>query len=497
LSFPRGVEFAKKQAIRVLMMVILVPAAIWAQDNGSQSPSTGTGPQNPTPSTQPSPAPVPVSEPAPATVENYPASGLDSPSLGLIPSRSFLVLGAHVSESLDSNIGNNVANSALVGVTRALGSVMLQKMGSHSMTAFDYVGGVVYYPSQDPSISQIHQFDGEQKLMWRSGQVTFRDQFSYLPQGSFGFGAYGDSGSSVLGLGTIGFQGGALGTGLGGIFTLGDFGSLGQQSRIDNLAIVDLNQGLTKRSAITLAGGYGLIHFTDAAAGFINSNQITVQAGYDYQVTSKTQIALVYGFQQFQYPNIPGSSFITHVGTVMYNHRINGRMDLTLGAGPQIAIINNSPLFGGSNQTLTVTANASLRYRFPRTSLALSYNRYNTGGSGYFLGATSDIVRFSVSRPLSRVWTGTADIGYSHNDQLESGLVAAPIPTSTTSFQYLYAGATAQRPLGHHFDLFFSFQFDDQLFNSTVCATAPCNVQSQQYIGSIGLSWHTRPIRLD
>ncbi len=45
-----------------------------------------------------------------------------------------------------------------------MGSVMLQKMGSHSLTAFDYVGGVIYYPSQDPSISQIHQFDGEQKV---------------------------------------------------------------------------------------------------------------------------------------------------------------------------------------------------------------------------------------------------------------------------------------------------------------------------------------------
>ena len=480
------------------MMVMLALATSWAQSNNGQAQNpTANGPQTPPAPTAPTPAPASAPEPEPATTENFPVSGLDQPPLGLIPSRSYLVLGAHVSESLDSNVGNNVISSGLVGVTRAMGSVMLQKMGSHYLTAFDYVGGVIYYPSQDPSVSQIHQFDGEQKFMWRSGQLTFRDQFSYLPQGTFGFGAYGESGASSLGLGSIGFQGGALGTGLGGIFTLGDFGSLGQQSRIDNLAIVDLNQSLGKRSAITLAGGYGLIHFTDNAAGFINSNQITAQAGYDYQVTRKTQIAVVYGFQQFQYPNIPGSSFITHVGTFIYSHRISGRMDLSLGAGPQVTIINNSPLFGGSSQTLTATATASLRYRFPRTSLTLSYNRYNTGGSGYFLGATSDIVRFDVSRPLTRIWTGTADIGYSHNDQLESGVVAAPIPTTTTSFQYLYAGAIAQRPLGHYFDFFLSFQFNDQLFNSTVCVTAPCNTQSQQYIGTIGLNWHYRPIRLD
>ncbi len=497
MSSPREVGFRKQQRIRVLMMVILALATSWAQSNGGQSPASN-GPQNPAVPTAPVPAPPLATEPEPATTENYPVSGLDQPPLGpWIPARSFLVLGAHVSESLDSDVGDNITSSGLVGVTRAMGSVMLQKTGTHSLTAFDYVGGVIYYPSQDPSVAQIHQFDAEQKLMWRSGQITLRDQFSYLPEGSFGFGAYGESGSSTLGLGSIGFQGGALGTGLGGIFTLGEFGSLGQQSRIDNLAIVDLNQSLTKRSAITLAGGYGLIHFTDDAAGFINSNQITAQVGYDYQVTRKTQIALVYGFQQFQYPNIPGSSFITHVGTFMYSHRLSGRMDLTLGAGPQVTVINNSALFGGSSQRITATATASLRYRFPRTSLALSYDRYNTSGSGFFLGATSDIVRFSVSRPLTRVWTGTADIGYSRNEQIEPGLVSGLIPSSTTSFQYVYAGAVAQRPLGHYFDFFLSFQFDDQLFDSTVCVAVPCNIKAQRYVGTIGLNWHSRPFRLD
>jgi len=497
LSFPKGIECKLAQGFHVLVIVILSLATSWARSNGGQS-STGNGPQNPPAAAAPAPVPAPIPAEIPADTNNYPVSGLDQPPLGpFVPARSFVILGAHISEALDSNVGNNVVSSGLVGVTRALGSVMLQKTGSHSLTAFDYVGGVIYYPSQDPSISQIHQFDAEQKLMWKSGQLTFRDQFSYLPEGTFGFGAYGESGASSLGLGSIGFQGEALGMGLGGIFTLAEFASLGQQSRIDNLAIVDLDQSLSKRSAITLAGGYGLIHFTDDSAGFINTNQITAQAGYDYQVSRKTQIAFVYGFQQFQYPNIPGSSFVTHVGTFMYNRRITGRMDLTLGAGPQVTVINNSPLFGGSSQIVTADATATLRYRFPRTSLALSYYRYNTGGSGFFLGATSDIVRFSISRPLGRVWTGGADVGYSHNDQIEPGFVSSLLPSSTNSFQYVYAGAVAQRPLGHHFDFFLSFQYDEQLFNSTVCTTQPCNIQSQQFVGAIGLNWHSRPYRLD
>jgi hypothetical protein len=479
-----------RRAIHVLIILLLGLATGWAQSDSGKAPAA-PAPQNAAPQN-------PVPPATAATAENFPISGLDSPSLGpSIPARSFVVLGAHVSEAVDSNVGESSGNSALTAETRALGSVMLQKLGSHSMTAFDYVGGMVFYPSLDPSVNQIHQFDGEQKLMWKNGQLTLRDQFSYLPEGSFGFGAYGEAGASSLGLGSIGYQGGALGAGLGGVFSLGEFSSLGQEPRIDNLAIVDLNQSLSARSAITLAGGYGLIHFTNDNSSFIDSNQITAQAGYDYQVTRKTQIALVYAFQEFQYPNVPGSSFITHIGTLMYGHRITSRMDLVLGAGPQVTIINNSPIFGGSSQTITAAAHASLRYRFPRTSLSLSYDRYNTSGSGYFLGALSDTVRFSVFRPLGRVWTAGADVGYSRNEQIEPGLVAGIIPPTTTSFQYVYAGAILQRPLGHHFDFFLSYQFDDLLFDSTFCVAGSCNTRSQRHVGAIGLNWHSRPYRLD
>ena len=485
MLFPREIGFQRRHGIRVVMVLLLVLATSRAQNNSGQVPAANA-PQNP-------PAAA-----TPAVTDNPPISGLDQPWLGpAIPSRSFLVLGAHVSEAVDSNVGENSGNSPITGETRALGSFMLQKIGNHSLTAFDYVGGVVFYPSLNPSINQIHQFDGEQKLMWKTGQITFRDQFSYLPEGSFGFGAYGESGASSLGMGSIGFQGAALGAGLGGIFSLGEFGSLGQEPRIDNLGIVDINQSLSKRSSITLAGGYGLIHFTNDNSTFIDSNQITAQAGYDYQVSARTQIALVYGFQKFEYPNIPGSSFITHIGSFMYGHRISGRMDLVLSAGPQVTVINNSVLFGGSSQRITAAAHASLRYRFPKTSLALSYDRYNTSGSGYFLGATSDTVRFSVSRPLTRVWTGTADIGYSRNEQIEPGALAGIIPSTTTSLQYVYGGAVLQRPLGHHFDFFISYQFDDLLFNSTLCTVGPCNTSSQRHVGAIGLNWHSRPIRLD
>jgi hypothetical protein len=473
----------RRRAIWIVAFLTLAVGAGWAQSDAGQQPAD-SGQQPSAPDNQP---------PADA---NQPISGIDQPSLGTrFPTRSFLVPGAHVSEALDTNAGQTTGSSGVSGVTRLLGSLMLQKIGERYITAFDYVGGVAFYTGGSPNTSQIHQFDAEERILWRTGALTFRDRFSYLPEGSFGFGAYGESGAYNLGLGGIGYVGGALGQGLGGLFGLGEFGSLGQAPRIDNLSVADVTQNLSARSSITVAGGYEIVHFTDNAAGFIDSNQITAQVGYDYQLSRKSQIALVYGFQDFQYPNIPGSSFDTHVVNLLYGYRISGRMDFLVGAGPQVTLIHNSALFGGSSDRVTVSARAALRYRFPRTLIGVYYDRYDSSGSGYFVGAVSDVVRFSVSRPLTRLWTGTADVGYAHNSALQPGGLNL-LPPSTNSFQYVYAGAAVHRPLGRHFAVFFSYQFDDLEFNGSTC-TVGGSCASQRHVVAAGLDWHPRPIRLD
>jgi len=471
----------KKTRLLIAILIVLALRTAWAQSANAQQ-STDGGPQTGS-----------ASMPS----DNPPISGIDHSPLGSpFLARSFMALDAHISGGVDSNIAGTAGNSALDGEAQAAGSLMLQEVGRHTMTAFDYVGGVVDQPAYRPSLSQVQQFDGEQRFAWKRGALTARDTFSYLPEGSFGF--FADSGSFALGLGGLGSNSSPVGVGLGGIFNFSDVGSLGQQPRINNTTIVNVSQGLTPRSSITATGSYGLIHFTDDKFGLINSNQISAQAGYDYQWTRKTQLALTYAFQDFKYPNIPGSSFSTHVVSMMYGYRISSRMDLTLSAGPQVVVINNSSLLGGSSQTVTISAHGSFHYRFPRTSVALTFDRGDTSGSGYFLGATSDVATFSVSRPVTRRWTGSADFGYSHNGQILPGSVPSVLPSSTTSFQFLYAGASAQRQLGRYFGLFFYYQFDDFLTNGSVCAaSALCNSGSQRHMAAIGLDWHPRPIRLD
>src|SRR6202008_985922 len=104
------------------------------------------------------------------------------------------------------------------------------------------------------------------------------------------------------------------------------------------------SEARTPKSSITAEGGYAFTHFygSDATTGtsFIGGSQVTAQAGYDRILTPHTQMALIYGYQAFDF-SVYGTAFHSHVIQGMYGHRISGRMDLSLGAGPQFTLIDS------------------------------------------------------------------------------------------------------------------------------------------------------------
>src|SRR5438093_5524895 len=475
--------------IFISMFLALTSANGWAQSDSTQSAES----RQQTPSSTGA-VPAYGQNEVGISSENPPLTGLDQPSLEpRATTRSFVMPGIHVSESVDSNIQGNTGNSAVRGVTRALGTLFLQRLWGHYETDLEYVGGVGFYTNRDRNAHLLQQLDVGQRVMWRTGQMAIRDSFSYLPEGAFGYGAYGGTGSFSGGLGAgMGNQGGIAGTVLGGIFGARQFGSLGQQPRITNSAVLDVAQGLSPRSSITAAGSYGLVHFVDDSAGFVNSREIAAQAGYNYQLTRKDHVALAYGFQRFEYPNFPGSAFRTQIVNLLYGHRISGRLDFLVGGGPQFTTINH-PLLG---QTQSVSGNGRvrLRYRFPRSTVGLSYARHNTAGSGFFLGAATDIAELSLDRPINRVWSMTTEVGYTRSSRIQPAIAAF----SASHFDYVFAGGALHRPLGRQFQLFISYQFNDLRFDNTCTTlTGSCAGTSQRHVATVGLYWHPRPIRLD
>lgn len=504
------------------MLLVLVSVPLWGQDTSGQSGATPDQTQPPVPAYgQDNSTPPPTSE-------NPPISGIDQP--GLEPHAaplSYLQPGVSVSESLDSNIADQFGGSATHSLTTALGRLQLERLWNNFDLGIDYAGGVSYYNINAIGFRQVQQLNIGQRLTWKRGQLELRDCFSYLPEGNMGLG-YGMANSpgevpAVNCGGQGAFFGGAISA------------TLGQVSRMTNLTMLNITQNLSPKSSITLTGGYGFLHYRGGPEqlsdlSFLNNSQVSAQVAYDRILGPRDQAAIMYGYQGFSFsttgffagnqaqgtqPQLqPGSSFHTHVVQAMWGHRISGRMNLLLAAGPQITHIAAYQLwdgnladltsqcqflaaFGGNlacparNTSIGASGRFSLQYQLRRTNLELGYDRFTSAGGGIFAGAKTDSVHFSASRPLNRIWTGILDVGYAKNvREFQTTTVNA------TTFKYFFAGAAVHRRIGHELRFFTSYQFDEITLQGGYCGAAT-SCTSQRNVGSIGIDWSPRPMRLE
>ena len=295
---------SKLQNIWTLGMLACALSGAWAQDSSTPPANepAQAAPQEPIPAYGQQNAPPPISE-------NPPLSGLDLPSLEPHAApMSYLQPGATFSESADSNVGNEVGGGgSFTSVSRALGSLTLKRLWSNYDLGLDYIGGVGYYDLAGQGLKLLQQMDIDQKVSWKRGQLSVRDSFSYLPEGNFG-GSYGSLGSQ--GIGSLG------NTAFGAFFGGSTLGSLGLAPRITNVSVADISENLSPKSALTAAGGYGFTHYygndLTTAGAFIGSSQTSAQVGYSRILTSHTQIALVYGYQAFDF-SVLGTAFHSHI----------------------------------------------------------------------------------------------------------------------------------------------------------------------------------------
>lgn len=508
-------------------MLMLAISAVSAQDNSTpqSAPETQTGAQQPIPAYGQENAPTPITE-------NPPLSGMDLPSLEPHSAPlSYLQPGATFSESASSNLGNTPGGSQFGSISRGLANLALKRLWSHYDLALDYVGGVAYY-SKGIGFKQLQDMGLEQKILWKRGQLSLRDSFSYLPEGNFG-GAYGSLGSSAIA--TMGHSP------FGSFWSGSGLGALGLTPRVLNVSLGELSENLTPKSALTAAGGYAFTHFYGNnfnGSSFIGSSQVSGQVGYNRILTSHTQMALVYGYQGFDF-SVLGTAFHSHIVQGMYGHRISGRMDLLVGAGPQITMIgqactaldvllgnphcsldpNGLPIGSIPSTKIGVAGQARLRYKFTRTAMDLRFERFETSGDGLFAGAQTNIVRLSAERPLSRVWGASVDLGYAHNSRLQpltpqqqttcgtgsqSSQNACPAADART-YVYGFAGLAIHRHFGREFHGFLSYQDNELWFDHSYCALPasgsvpplPCNRIANRQVVTFGLDWTPRPIRID
>ncbi len=480
----------RTRAIRLALLVFGISMCAAAQ-NSSQSQ-----PENP------APAPAfgqnaPVLNP-----ENPPVTGLDEPGLDLrTASRSFISPALQVSEAADTNGSNAIGGSDLESITRVLGAFDLQKFWPKSDLFLEYLGGGAFYDSPYQA-KQLEAVGLEAVTRWRTGQVTLRDAFSYLPDGSFFIGTYGGAPGLGLASGTmgIGMQGGSL----PGTVTNSQFGSVGDIPRLANTAIVDAVQAINPRSAFTVAGGFSNAHFYDSAscsiAGstcLINSDQVTAEGGYSHLVSRRDQIGAVYGFQIFQFPQASGGEIYNHILNVRWSHTITGRLSLIAGAGPQYTDLEE----GGDYKHWSVSGRVLLRYKIGHASIIGDYEKFTSAGSGFLAGADTQAARLGYKRPLGRTWDFFGDVSYSNNKRLQSLQNAGLGAVNATSYNEGSAGAIFRKHLGRSYDFFVAYRFSEVDFNTPgdVPVDLPGSTGriAQRHEGMVGVEWHPTPTRIE
>src|SRR5580700_6241668 len=148
-----------------VVVLLVALSAVRAQDSSAQSTDV-----TPAPSAQ-QPAPAFGQENAPAPVsENPPISGLDLPNLEPHAAPlSYLQAGAHVSESVASNIQNSLGGAGVHTISRAMGSLELQRLWSHYDLSLDYLGGIGYFNVAGIGLKQVEELGLTQKITWKRG----------------------------------------------------------------------------------------------------------------------------------------------------------------------------------------------------------------------------------------------------------------------------------------------------------------------------------------
>lgn len=421
-----------------------------------------------------------------ARPDTRPLTGAQNLTLGSFPTaHCVLVPSIRVTSLLDKN-GLDATNSGKISsLTNLFGSLAWQRSSRRSQMTLNYAAGGALSNSRNYPNSVINQLDFTDTLNWRRWALLLSDQLSYLPESAFGF-------SPGVGFGPLG------GLGLGGGFP-GNPTSLQpllvpnqsiltpHGSRISNAFVTQANYQLSPRSTIVALGSYGILRFL--GSGLLDSSDTIFQAGYNYALTRRDTLGVLYRFGAFRYSNFD-QAIDDHVVQLAYGRRVTGRLAFQLAAGEGVDRLQGP---GQNTRTRTLwNLDGSLHYQFRLTYLALSFDHYVTGGSGVLAGAETSQVQTTVGRSLSRNWQGSFNFGYANNQSLSGARLAS----AAHSFNTWYGSVQFGRQLGHSTAMFFAYNLQLQGGNAPICSRGGCGSSLVRHQISVGLSWHPRPIAI-
>jgi hypothetical protein len=412
-----------------------------------------------------------------------PLTGVQTPTLGTPEMRhSYWVPGFQYGNFVRSSTLSQPTTSGWNTTSFVAGTVSLLETWNRSQLSVNYTGGGNFSTDKSQGNDSFQQLGLIEAFDWRRWRLSFIDQFSYLPQTQFGFGAASDLASPGIG--------GQLGPPLPSLqpnYQPGQtiFTSIG--SRYSNSITSEIAYSISPRGSVTVSGSYGLLRFVEG--GSIDTDDTILSAGYDYTLSRRDTIGILYRFAGYRYGGNP-QAINDHVAQFAYGRKITGKMALQLFAGPEVTTFR-VPL-GGADDKISGSAGANLTYAFGKSNLSLSYNHGVGGGSGQFTGATTDQATGTIGHQLSRTWNGSLNFGFARTAGL--GL-SSPSQVSQT-FDSWFTGAGLSRPFGRTADFTFAYTASIQNSQLPVCAAGTCGTSYLQHQISLSFQWHTRPLVL-
>jgi len=407
-----------------------------------------------------------------------PLTGMQNATLGLPEIRhSYWVPGLQFSSTVSPNSSGQSGGSNWYANNYFIGNLSLLEAWSRATLAVNYSGGGFISTNSQQGNGFYQQLALAQNFQRKRWLIQILDQFSYIPQSSFGYG-----GGTNLGIPGVG---GSLGTtmpGLGGNYVPNQ-SVYGVGASYNNTTALQATYAFSRRSSMTLSGSYGILSFVEA--GNYDSYTAAGSIGYNYALSRNDTVGLVYRFSSYQFPGNP-QAYGDNGMSAAYGRKVTGHLALRLFIGPEFTHYR-IPI-GTTSRTSAFSTSANLTYGFQRGVFSLSYLHGLSGGSGVLIGSVMDQATASASRNLTRVWTGSINFGFARNSP-----VGGTAPTGSPVYNTWFLGGNVSRPIGRNFNFAVAYTATIGNYSGSSCTGASCNTSSTYNIVTVNFQWHPRP----
>jgi hypothetical protein len=410
--------------------------------------------------------------------DTRPLTGIQTLSLGSEQYRhSYWVPGFQYGNTIQSmSLAESAPVTSWSSDNYLAGNLSLLSTWSRAQLAVNYSGGGFLSTNDALGNGYFHELGIIQSFKWGRLSVALLDQFTYLPEALFGFG-----GAIRLGVPGISTSLAPLSPDLVSNLVPSQSILASTGTRYSNASAAELTYALNPRSSITMAGSYGFLHFLEP--GNFNGAQSGANLGYEYLLTSKDSIGVLYRFTSFQYQGL-SQAIGSHAASLAYGRKITARLALQLTAGPEIALFR-VPVDGRTSQVLPFVS-TSLVYGVPRGQLSFGYSQGVSGGSGLLAGSNSNQLTFSGNHHVGRLWTVMGSLSFARNRSLTS---SASLPSTDLGSWVATAGVSY--PFGPNANM--SFGYTALIQSSSQPCVGPCTTNFTQHEISLGFQWNTRP----